>query len=188
MSLPFLKEVFHSEIVSTAMASKVDMSLDDIVMLKKNKGSGKQLQQKPYLGNRQSAGGNVQNGSSTSTKGADLRKLIAKKQKSNISDLRTKLKPKALYTSKYASKQGSLSQPNTPQSAGFESRNFNKTLPRFKEETTPTSKPRSRRSDPGPLSSRKARGSPKLPTYEDAKKITVTVPGTTRSTSASEVR
>lgn len=171
------------------MASNVDMSLDDIVMLKKkNKGSGKQPQQKQHLGNRQNAGGNVQNGGSASTKTADLRKLIAQKQKANITDLRTKLKPKALYTSKYASKQGSISQPATPKSAGFETRNFNK-IPRqhYKEETTPNVKPRSRRSDPGPLSSRKPRDSPKLPTYEDAKKITVTVPGT-RSTSASEVR
>lgn len=159
------------------MASKVDMSLDDIVTLNKKKTGGKPFQAKPKFTNT-GAGLQTQNGAQAKT--ADLRKVIANKQKANITDLRTKLKPKALYTAKFASKQGSKSNPSTPKSTH--------PRPKFNNEfTADTQRSRSRRSDPGPLS-RARQSSPKLPSYEDAKKITVTVPGNLRTTSNVEVR
>ena len=162
------------------MASKVDMSLDELVTLGKKKGGGKPFQGKPKFTGGGGPGFQTQTGAQT--KVGDLRKVIADKQKANISDLRVKLKPKALYTSKYASKQASKSNPTTPKAS--ESRPL-KARPKYPD--TPSSKPRPRRSDPGPLSQNR-QSSPKLPSYEDAKKITVTVPGTLRPTTSAEVR
>lgn len=187
-SLSLIRKEDH---FSKVMASNIDMSLNDIVLLKKKGKFGN----KP-LGKGQAAEGGAvsQNYVTKAARAEDLRKVIAQKQKAGMSDLRTKLKPKALYTSKYVSKHNvTVSQPNMPQKpAGFETKNFGKSsqfhLKADASGAQPKSKALSRRSDPGPLSSRKLNAPPKLPSYEEAKKITVTVPGTHRSTSSSEVR
>ena len=174
----FLNHYKENTAALSVMASKVDMSLDELVTLGKKKGGGKPFQGKPKF----TGGSGFQTQSGAQTKVGDLRKVIADKQKANISDLRVKLKPKALYTSKYASKQASKSNPTTPKAS--ESRPL-KARPKYPD--TPTSKTRPRRSDPGPLSQNR-QSSPKLPSYEEAKKITVTVPGTLRPTTSAEVR
>ncbi len=169
------------------MASNIDMSLDDLVTLNKkkggNKGGGKPFQGKPKPGGGKPKpiGGKPQT-SSQQTKNIDLRKVISSKQKAGITDLRTKLKPKALYTSKFANKQMSKSNPTTPKATG---KPWPAKSPRFKYETEEI--PHSRKSDPGPLLSGRRPNSPKLPTYEEAKKITVTVPGSLQPTTSTEV-
>ncbi len=162
------------------MASNIDMSLDDFVTLKKKKGGNKGNNKgagKPFKG--KPAGVKKLQGVKQQT--TDLRKVISGKQKGGITDLRAKLKPKALYTSKFVTKHTSKSNPTTPTITpkGIKTRTMKS---RLKSEDIP--KLRSRKSDPGPLLSRRP-VSPKLPSYEEAKKITVTVPGSLQPTTSS---
>ena len=184
------------------MASKVDMSLDDIV--KSKKGAARK---KPGVG----AGGaaqkfkpSIQNGGTGSAKSvSDLRSVLAKKQLASISDLRAKLKPKALYTKKLTSR---VQQQQKQATKGNQKQKRLSLTPNFKNSISsavgsnpggmnesfkkPSRGSRSRRSDPGPgpgpISHRTKSSSSKLPSYEEAKKISVTVPGLSRP--VSEVR
>lgn len=192
------------------MASKVDMSLDELVQFGRKKGPHGKFSRGPQVGAQKT--GKFQQSQNQNSKGpsgpggaklVDLRNVLAIKQKSTIGDLRTKLKPKALYTSKH-----SKSQPSTP----FSTAKSPSSVPRRSGQSTrghpitpmkpirvedspspsppppppPSSRP-SRRSDPGPIS-HKQRGAPlKLPSYDEAKKITVTVPGMRHPPSSSEV-
>lgn len=187
------------------MSSKLDMSLDDLVQLGRKRGPGGgqgqgkftrpiqmgaqksgKFQQSPNQGAKTGGGG-------AGAKVSDLRDVLAKKQKSTVGDLRSKLKPKALYTSKY-----SKSQPSTPQaiSSTPSSASRHSTQPVRGQAITPmkpihvdepSSSQPSRRSDPGPISHRQRGAPPKLPSYDEAKKITVTVPGLRHPPSSSEV-
>ena len=124
----------------------------------------------------------------------DLRSVLAKKQSANITDLRTKLKPKALYTSNLASRsQTSLKQGANGTDTRGQARKPLKLTPTFKYSVSSAvsrsggSKPsRERESQSTPTSHRSRSSSHKLPSYEEAKKISVTVPGLSRPTS--EVR
>ena len=186
------------------MASKVDMSLDDLVQFGRKKGPQGKFSRGPQGGAQKT--GKFQQSQNQNSKGPggagaggakpiDLRNVLAKKQKSTIGDLRSKLKPKALYTSKH-----SKSQPTTPLSS-FTAKSPS-SAPRRSGQLTrghpitpmkpirvdepspspppppppPPSQP-SRRSDPGPISHKHRSVPSKLPSYDEAKKITVTVPG-----------
>ena len=178
------------------------MSLDDLVQIGRKKGPQGKFS-RANQGGAQKTGkfqqSQNQNGKGVGeTGGVDLRDILAKKQKSTIGDLRSKLKPKALYTSKY-----SKSQPTTPQSfakspsstprrAGQSSRGHPITpMKPIRVDSSPSPPPPSRpprRSDPGPISHKQRGGAPsKLPSYDEAKKITVTVPGLRHPPSSSEV-
>ena len=190
------------------MASKVDMSLDDLVQFsrKKGPGGGGKFNRPNQTGAQRTGkfqqlqnqgGGKGAVGAGVGAKVADLRDVLAKKQKSTVGDLRSKIKPKALYTSKYSSK----SQPSTPQgpssvtSPSFtrrpvhqpkRSQGISPMKPiRVDEPSSPVRS--SRRSDPGPISHKQRSVPSKLPSYDEAKKITVTVPGTRHPPSSSEV-
>ena len=194
------------------MASKVDMSLDDLVQLNRRKGPGGgqgKFTRQNQMGGVQKLGGKFQPAQAKIGRGAgggggvkkvgDLRDMLAKKQKSTVGDLRTKLKPKALYTSKL-----SKSQPSTPQGASRTGTGATPTSRRSPHSASnrgqatspmkpirvdsppPPSRP-SRRSDPGPVSHKPRSAIPKLPSYDEAKKITVTVPGLRHPPSSSEV-
>ena len=173
------------------MASKVDMSLDDIMRKKKfsglKNGGGVIRKFKP----------SIQNGGAKPV--SDLRSVLAKKQQANITDLRTKLKPKALYTKKFASKsQQPIQLQGTNNRHQGQGRKQLKLTPSFKSSISSAitassgSSSRSsrgsgsRRSDPGPITHQRSKSSSKLPSYEEAKKISVTVPGLSRP--LSEVR
>ena len=185
------------------MASSIDMSLDSIVQKKF-------ASQKKFhgIGNAESGGyrgayrGGLQSKSSRE-KQSDLRSLLTKKQSSNITDLRTKLKPKALYTSNLTLKSRQAILPvnaiNDSNSQGRDNSQGRKKLnltSSFKNSISSavvTSTPReehkstrsqSQKSDP-PVSHHRS-SSHRLPSYEEAKKISVTVPGTSRP--VSEVR
>lgn len=191
------------------MASKVDMSLDDLVQFGRKKGPPGKFSRGPQGGVQKT--GKFQNKGPSGAGGAkpvDLRSVLAIKQKSTIGDLRSKLKPKALYTSKH-----SKSQPSTPLSTAAKSpssaprRSGQSTrghpiIPmkpiRVDEPSSPSPPPplhpppssrSSRRSDPGPISHKQRSMPSKLPSYDEAKKITVTVPGMRHppSSSSSEV-
>ena len=180
------------------------MSLDDLVQFSRKRGGGGggkfnrpgpqrtgKFQQSPNQGGKGvGAGGGAKVG--------DLRDVLAQKQKSSVGDLRSKLKPKALYTNKFTSK----SQPSTPQasssitpssSASRQSTNLSKRSQgispmkpiRVDEPSSPIRA--SRRSDPGPMSHKQRSALAKLPSYDEAKKITVTVPGMRHPPSSSEV-
>ena len=193
------------------MASKIDMSLDELVQLKrKQKGGGPQSKGK--AGQKQQWGGGqkgkqqgwqgkmqgqgqqkrpqgqqfrkqqtAQNGGAAPV--SDLRDILATKQKTTVVDLRAKLGPK----------QPQVKKPK-PAPTSFRSRPTRGTgqSPRSRPQMVPRSPPtfsapgRSRRSDPGPIPRRHRDSPPRLPSYEEAKKITVTVPGITRP--VSEVR
>ena len=130
---------------------------------------------------------------------ADLRDVLAKKQKTNVGDLRSKLKPKALYTSK-----NTKSQPISPQSSSPSAKSpsfapkrstqssrahfITPMKPISVDDSSPSPPaPRfgrpSRRSDPVPVSQRQR----SMPSYDEAKKITVTVPGLRSPPASSEV-
>lgn len=167
------------------MASKVDMSLDDLVKIGgRRKGGGtKRLQnQGKNAGARftvQNKFGNKQQGSKGSAaKVGDLRDVLSKKNSSNVTDLRSKLKPKALYTSKNAK-----SAPGTPSSPPNKRRSggFPKSIASPPIARNDIQQRRSRKSDPGPILKHKDRKS--SVSYEEAKKITVTVPGISRPSS-----
>lgn len=132
---------------------------------------------------------------------SDLRSVLAKKHGSAITDLRTKLKPKALYTSKLASRsQQAISQQHQQHQHGAENgrgprgpagRKPLKLTTTFKNSVSsavsgsskhPSSRERTRSA---PVNHR-SRSTSKLPSYEEAKKISVTVPGLSRP--VSEVR
>lgn len=181
------------------------MSLDDLVQFSRKRGPGGggkfsrpgtqrtgKFQQSPNQGGK---GVGVGGGAKVS----DLRDVLAQKQKSSVGDLRSKLKPKALYTNKFTSK----SQPSTPQasssitpsSSSASRRSAN--LPKRSQGISPMKPIRvdepsspirsSRRSDPGPISHKQRSALSKLPSYDEAKKITVTVPGMRHPPSSSEV-
>ena len=196
------------------MASKIDMSLDELVQLKKKQkgggpqgkgkagqqwgggGGGQKGKQQGWQGKMQGQGQQkrpqgqqfrkqqqqtVQNGGAAPI--SDLRDILATKQKTTVVDLRAKLGPK----------QPQVKKPK-PSPTSFRSRPTRGTgqSPRFRPQMSPRSPPtfsapvRSRRSDPGPIPRRHRDSPPRLPSYEEAKKITVTVPGITRP--VSEVR
>jgi hypothetical protein len=133
----------------------------------------------------------------------DLRTILAKKQSVNITDLRAKLKPKALYTSKLSSRAQQQQQHQQqrqhqaaengrgPRGPGA-GRQPLKLTATFKNSVSSavsgsSSKPSSReRTRSAPVSHRSRSTSSKLPSYEEAKKISVTVPGLSRP--LSEVR
>ena len=195
------------------MASKVDMSLDDLVQFGRKKGPPGKFSRAPQGGAQKT--GKFQNkgpggAGAGGAKPVDLRSVLATKQKSTIGDLRSKLKPKALYTSKH-----SKSQPSTPLSTLAKSPSST-AAPRRSGQSTrghpiipmkpirvdepsspsppppphrPSSSRSSRRSDPGPISHKQRSMPSKLPSYDEAKKITVTVPGMRHppSSSSSEV-
>lgn len=133
---------------------------------------------------------------------SDLRVMLAKKQAANITDLRTKLKPKALYTSKLSSRSQPPMQGQGPGPVGASDgkgmgRKPLKLTASFKNSVSsavsgsarPPSKSSPRGSHSGSSShtrSRSSSASYKLPSYEEAKKISVTVPGLNRP--QSEVR
>lgn len=171
------------------MASNIDMSLDDISRMK-------------FAGQRKfsrSTGGAVNKFKSSQDKPTDLRSVLAKKQTANITDLRAKLKPKALYTSKHSSKsQSSIPAATTINgSSDGQGRKKLKLTTSFKNsvssavsgpkisEDQKLSRSRSRRSDLSSGSQRRTSSS-NLPSYEEAKKISVTVPGLSKP--ISEVR
>ncbi len=182
------------------MASKVDVSLDDLVQFGRKKGPQGKFTRGPQGGAQGT--GKFQNKGPIGAGGAkpvDLRSVLAKKQKSTVGDLRSKLKPKALYTSKHSKSQPSTPLSTTPKSPPFAPRRSGQSTTRghfitpmkpirVDDEPSspspppplhlpPSSRPPPRRSDPGPIS-HKQRGMPaKLPSYDEAKKITVTVPG-----------
>lgn len=171
-----------------------DVSLDDFVKKKKfgdfKKATGG--------GGRQIPKASVQNGVGPKSKSVgDLRTVLAKKQMANVTDLRAKLKPKALYTKKLASRAAEQHPPQQP-STGSDRRKDSKGQGRkplkltssFKNSiSTAVSESTSKTSRSSRSSSyhqRSKSSSSKLPSYEEAKKISVTVPGLSRP--ASEVR
>lgn len=126
----------------------------------------------------------------------DLRSILAKKQSATVTDLRSKLKPKALYTSKLASRSQQTTQhqqqgadngrgpPRGPERKPL------KLTTTFKNSVSSavsgSSKPSPHeRTRSAPVSHR-SRPASKLPSYDEAKKISVTVPGLSRP--VSEVR
>lgn len=122
---------------------------------------------------------------------SDLRSVLAKKQVANISDLREKLKPKALYTSKLASRnpQSSPGAANGVSSKSPAGRKQLKLTPSFKNSVSSAvsgsssapPKSSSRGTSRSSSSSHRSKSSSyKLPSYEEAKKISVTVPGLSR--------
>lgn len=177
------------------------MSLDDLVQFSRKRGPGGggrfnrvATQRTGKFPNQGGKGVGVGGGA----KIGDLRDVLANRQKGSVGDLRSKLKPKALYTNKFASK----SQPSTPQaslsttpSSSSASRRPSN-LPKRSQGISPmkpirvdepSSPIQSRRSDPGPISHKQRNASSKLPSYDEAKKITVTVPGMRHPPSSSEV-
>ena len=132
----------------------------------------------------------------------DLRSVLAKKQSTtNVTDLRAKLKPKALYTSKLASRAKQQMPPQQQQQLAHSngkdpSRKPLKLTPSFKSSISSAVSGSSGSSSKSPRGShssgsehhRRSRSSSsyKLPSYEEAKKISVTVPGLSRP--VSEVR
>ena len=141
----------------------------------------------------------------------DLRSVLAKKQGASITDLRARLKPKALYTSKLASRaqqtipqqhhhqqhqqqqqqQHAAENGRGPTRGGPGGRKPLKLTTTFRNSVSSavsgSSKPPSsrERTRSAPVNHR-SHSAPKLPSYEEAKKISVTVPGLSRP--ASEVR
>ena len=102
----------------------------------------------------------------------DLRDLLAKKQKTTVTDLRSKLQPKA----------PAIKSPTLPSgrgtSASYRGTARSTIAPRGRPQEVGVTK--SRRSDPGPIRSPgyRHRAPPaQVPSYAEAKKITVTVPG-----------
>lgn len=151
---------------------------------------------KKFVGQRKPFGDVRRSASENGKPVGDLRSILAKKQAANITDLRTKLKPKALYTSKLASRsQPAMKQPAADvRGQGGQGRKPLKLTATFKSSVSSavsgSSKPASReheRTRSVPASHRSSRStSHKLPSYEEAKKISVTVPGLSRP--VSEVR
>lgn len=151
---------------------------------------GGQFQKKPYGGRNSFS----ENGAPVS----DLRSILAKKQNANITDLRMKLKPKALYTSKLSSRtqQPPLQGAKEAESrgAGPGGRKPLKLTTTFKNSMSSavsgsgsSKSSRNGSSHSTPIGHRSSRSSGhKLPSYEEAKKISVTVPGLSRP--VSEVR
>lgn len=179
------------------MASKVDMSLDELVQLKKKGGQqGKSGQQQQWgggqkgrqqgwqgkgLGRPQGQQKQFQNGGVAPV--SDLRDILAKKQKTTVVDLRAKLGPKKPPAKPKPSPTAFRTRPSRGTS---QSPRFRPQVTRPRSPPTFTAPRRPRRSDPGPLSRQRRDSPPRLPSFEEAKKITVTVPGMTRA--ASEVR
>lgn len=167
------------------MASKIDMSLDAIA-----KG-------KNFSGPKRTFGGGGGLRKSLSENGkpvSDLRTVLAKKQAASITDLRTKLKPKALYTSKLSSRsqQALQAASNSTNGKGSGQKRLKLTAS-FKNSVSSaiagssgSSKSSRGPRSGGPVAHRPRSSSNRLPSYEEAKKISVTVPGLSKP--VSEVR
>lgn len=164
------------------------MSLD-------SKRFGGQFQKKPFGG----GGGGRNSFSENGAPVSDLRSVLAKKQTANITDLRMKLKPKALYTSKLSSRAQQPPQgikDVESRGAGPGGRKPLKLTTTFKNSmssavsgsrSSSSKSSRNGTSHSTPMGHRSSRSSShKLPSYEEAKKISVTVPGLSRP--VSEVR
>lgn len=130
----------------------------------------------------------------------DLRSILAKKQSATITDLRSKLKPKALYTSKLASRsqqtmqhqqqqqqQGAGNGRTPPRGPGRKPLKLTATFKNsVSSAVSGSGKPSSREHTRSAPVSHRSRSASKLPSYDEAKKISVTVPGLSRP--VSEVR
>ncbi len=170
------------------MASNIDLSLDDIA------------QQTRFPNQRKfnrGVGGAASKFRTSFEKPSDLRSVLAKKQTANISDLRSKLKPKALYTNKRAKPPPPAIAAAASINGGTEERKKLKLTTTFKNSISAvagpgaseekTSHSRSRKTESAPVSQRRPSSSTsRLPSYEEAKKISVTVPGSSKP--MSEVR
>lgn len=186
-SAPFLA-VHHS----CTMASNFDITLDAITT---RKFDNKKFYDVGY------SGGGYYGPKNTfyQEKPSDLRSVLAKKQPSNVTDLRSKLKRKALYTRNLASKSqppvqlGTVINGNSDANgrkklqvtASFKNSVSSAVAGSGSSEGHKSTRPHSRKSDMGPLN-RHRTSSNRLPSYEEAKKISVTVPGLSRP--VSEVR
>ena len=131
-------------------------------------------------------------------KPSDLRSVLARKQITNITDLRAKIKPKALYTNKLASK---IQPPDPPvasmNGSDVQERKKLRLTTTFKNSVSSamagstsseghkSSRIHSRKSELG-LPNHHRLSSNRLPSHDEAKKISVTVPGLSRP--ISEVR
>ena len=188
-SVPFRQPILPHH-YNYKMASNIDMSLDDIARQQKFSGQGRF--------NRSSSG--AVGKFSLQDRPGDLRSVLAKKQIASVSDLRSKLKPKALYTGKH------ISKPSVPYPVSAaasvngdrEGRKKLKLTSSFKNSVSSavagsgtseekSSRSRTQRSEPRSNSGTQRRSSAsKIPSYEEAKKISVTVPGLSKP--VSEVR
>lgn len=143
---------------------------------------------KPFVG----AGGPRKSYSENGKPIGDLRSILAKKQSASVTDLRAKLKPKALYTSQLASRAQAPQQGANGADHRVQGRKPLKLTATFKNSVSSAvsgsskQSPREGGSRSAPVSHKSRSSSHKLPSYEEAKKISVTVPGLSRP--VSEVR
>lgn len=181
------------------MASKIDQSLSELIDSKRrNRGGGFAGQAWRGRGGRGGGfrggrGSSVQSrlgyttnnglaatgagGTAARPRVGDLRDVLAKKQKTNVTDLRSKLAPKG---SSVRSSDAVDGRGRSALSRGVSLRSPIGGRSRMQEVDGARS---SRRSDPGPIRSSAYRHKDppvQLPSYAEAKKITVTVPGLSR--------
>ena len=177
-------------------ASKVDLSLDDLVTLRKRRGRGRggpaQKIGRVYVTGRKpfAVGGGEQQrarpvmerlgvaAAKTVKPGGDLRDILASKQKKQVVDLRAKIKPKSSSVSRGRGRPY-LRGGRVP--AGTR-RERSRSPIRKPYVPIPFSSPPS--APPTPDDARRQRESPiRLPSSAETKKITVTVPGLNRPVS-----